>query len=70
MLRKGFSTPARDMMPVFAVSIEHTVKVDVAIVKLFNDKKIILIDPARIAWFEALDARHCSVHVLFSIHWQ
>jgi len=36
-------------MTVFTVPIKDAVKVDISIVKLFNDKKVVLIDPVGIS---------------------
>jgi hypothetical protein len=58
------------MMAILTVAIENTVKIDVAVVKLFNYEKIVLVDPIRVARLEALNGGDRRVSVLLSVHGQ
>ena len=50
VLRKDGSTPLTHQMPIFAMSVKHTVEIDVTVVEFFNDKLVILVDPVRVPW--------------------
>ena len=50
VLRKDGSTPLTHQMPVFAMSVKHTVEIDVTVVEFF-DKLVILVDPVRVPGF-------------------
>ena len=50
VLWKDGSTPLAYQMPVFAMSVEHAVEIDITIVEFLDDELVILIDPVRIPW--------------------
>jgi len=42
-------------MTILTMAIKDTVKIDISVVKLLNDEKIVLVDPVRIARLKSLD---------------
>jgi len=70
VLRKRFATTPRNVMAILTVAVENAVKVDITVVKLFNDEKIVLVDPVGVARLEAFDGGDRRVSVLLSVHGQ
>ena len=68
VLRKGLATSPRHVVTVFSVAVKDAVKVYVTIVKLFDDEKVVLVDPIGVTGFQAFDGGYGCIVVLLGVH--